>query len=190
MNETWTWVAVAAAVVMVLLVLVMVRMASHRRRTQALHDQFGPEYDRVVGDTDGRRGKRAAEGELSSRADDRDDLEIVVLAPGARERYAARWQETQAKFVDAPGVALAQAGSLLDEVMADRGYPVDDFDRQTDLISVDHPRLVENYRAAHAEQVRAEQGDGGSDTEAMRDAMLRYRSLFDELLTPEATPVA
>jgi hypothetical protein len=175
---------IVAAVVIALLVLVIaIAAARSRRRDQQLHERFGPEYDRTVGDRRGR-DRRHARDDLADRLEEREQLDIHPLGPGVRERYIERWQETQARFVDAPQDALSQAETLLDQVMRERGYPVDDdFDRQADLISVDHPDLVENYRGAHSLRVQADRRT--ADTEAMRDAMLRYRSLFDELLAPE-----
>jgi hypothetical protein len=189
MSDELIVVLVAVGVVVVLAIAVLAwRARSHRRTTERLHGRFGPEYDRVVGDADGRRGKRSAEAELADRAEQRDSLDIHPLGEGARERYAARWRETQATFVDAPGPALDEAEALLQQVMAERGYPVESFDEQSALISVDHPGLVENYREAHATRERI--GQGGTDTETMRTAMLRYRSLFDELLAPGDAQVA
>jgi hypothetical protein len=186
MGDGMIWVVVAIAVV-VLLVLVVVAMSARRRRaTGRLHDRFGPEYDRVVGEADSRRERRAAESDLAERAEQRDRLEIRPLSSGARERYSVRWQETQAHFVDTPAPALEEADALLVQVMEERGYPVEGFDEQAALISVDHPQLVQDYREAHA--TRDAVRHGNADTEQMRHAMLRYRSLFDELLAPDDAP--
>jgi hypothetical protein len=172
---------VAAVVVVVLLVaLAMWRASRRRRERERLQERFGPEYDRMVDEDAGRRQRRSAEAELAQRAEQR---------AGQRERYAERWQETQARFVDAPAPALDEAESLLAQVMQERGYPVDEgFEQQSALISVDHPQLVENYRQAHS--IRDRIRNGGADTEAMRTAMLRYRSLFDELLAPDGQRVS
>jgi hypothetical protein len=176
-------VVVGVAVLVAVIAFLAWRASRRRRTTDQLHDRFGPEYDRVVGDANGRRGRRSAEAELADRADQRDRLDIRPLDVRARERYAARWRETQATFVDAPAPALDEAEALLQQVMAERGYPVESFEEQSALISVDHPGLVENYREAHA--TRAQIRQGGTDTEALRSAMLRYRSLFDELLAED-----
>jgi hypothetical protein len=189
MSDALMWTIIAIAVVVAaFVVFVLWRARRHRARTEQLHDRFGPEYDRVVGDADGRRQRRSAESELAERAEQRDQLEIRPLGAGARERYSQRWRETQATFVDAPAPALDQAEALLVQVMGDRGYPVEQFEERAALISVDHPQLVENYRQAHATRDRVREGD--ADTETMRNAMLRYRSLFDELLAPDDTAVA
>lgn len=183
MSDLAIVILVVAAVVIVVVVAAAL-VAARRRRVRQLHDQFGPEYDRVVGTADGRRERRSARDELADRVERHDQLDLRPLDPGARDRYLERWHGTQAMFVDDPGPALAQAESLLDQVMAERGYPVESFEEQAALISVDHPQLVENYRSAHA--LRDRVGQPGTDTEAMREAMLRYRSLFDELLAPAA----
>jgi hypothetical protein len=189
-DETIVILVVAAAVVVLLLVALAVWSARRRRhRSEQLHERFGPEYDRMVDDDARRRDRRAAESELAARAEQRDQLEIRPLGPGQRERYTVRWQETQAHFVDAPAPALDEAEALLTQVMQERGYPVDDgFEQQSALLSVDHPQLVENYREAH--RVRDRIRSGGTDTETMRTAMLRYRSLFDELLAPDEQSVS
>jgi hypothetical protein len=187
MSNSAIAILIAAAVVAII-VIVVALLAMRRRRAQRLHDRFGPEYDRVVGSADGRRDRRSAQEDLAERVERHDQLQLRPLDPGARDRYLERWHDTQAAFVDTPGPALAQAEALLDQVMAERGYPVDDFEEQAALISVDHPQLVDNYRSAHA--LRDQVGRPGTDTESMRDAMLRYRSLFDELLAPEDSHAA
>ena len=110
----------------------------------------------------------------------REQLEIRPLAPEERERYRQEWQNVQARFVDAPETALRESDLLVTRVMRDRGYPMEEFDQRAADVSVDHPEVVENYRAAHAVYVRLEAGD--SDTEALRQAMVHYRALFQELL--------
>jgi hypothetical protein len=189
-DEAIVIVVIAAVVIVALLVVLAVWSASRRRRRrERLQERFGPEYDRMVDDDAGRRQRREAESELAEREQRRDQLEIRPLGPGQRERYAERWRETQAHFVDAPAPALDEAETLLQQVMQERGYPVDEgFEQQSALISVDHPQLVENYREAHATRDRIR--NGGTDTEAMRTAMLRYRSLFDELLAPDGQHVS
>lgn len=181
-DEMIVILVVIGVVVVLVLALLAWRARRHRRTSEHLHGRFGPEYDRMLGDASGRRERRSAEAELADRAEQRDRLDLRPLGEGARERYATRWRETQAMFVDDPAPALDQAEALLQHVMAERGYPVDSFEEQSALISVDHPSLVENYREAHATRERIRQG--GTDTETMRTAMLRYRSLFEELLVP------
>jgi hypothetical protein len=167
------WLLVA--VIVVLLCVVGVLLYRQRRSTQ-LREGFGPEYDRVVEE----RGPRVGEAELRERFDRRRSYDIRPLEPEARDRYAERWRATQAQFVDQPASALADADRLVAEVMRERGYPVEDFDQQADDVSVDHPHVVEHYRKAHAIQSAR---DGS--TEDLRQALVHYRALFDELLETE-----
>jgi hypothetical protein len=175
----WVWVLIAVAVVAVLALVVWQALA--KRRTSRLQGQFGPEYDRTVGAADSRR---EAEAELAAREERRRELEIRPLSETARERYVASWQAVQVQFVDAPREAVASADSLIQSVMADRGYPVDDFEQRAADVSVDHPHVVENYRQGHR---LAQASAGGKDsTEDLRQAMRHYRALFDELVEPDA----
>ena len=139
-----------------------------------MKERFGPEYDRTIEAADGRR---QAEAELAAREERREQLSIRPLPEGARERYSAEWNEVQAGFVDAPDDAVRQADDLVSQVMSDRGYPMDDFDQRASDISVDHPMVVENYRAAR--RVYASVKRGNATTEEERMAMRHYRSLFD-----------
>lgn len=180
--STTTIVIVVIAVVIVAAIAVSIAVRrSHERRAE-LADRFGPEYDRTAGAADGARDRRRAEHELAERADRRDDLDIHPLPVEAREKYSEQWHQAQARFVDEPQAAIGEAEQLLDAVMRERGYPVDGFEEQAALVSVDHADVVENYRAAHRISDRAH--DGAVTTEDLREAMLRYRSLFDELLAP------
>jgi hypothetical protein len=169
------WIIVAVVVVLVLAAVFVV--AQRRRRTQALQGRFGPEYDRTLERTDSRR---AAETELQQRQERRDALDIRPLSPAARDRFASSWEATQRRFVDDPPGAVGEAHRLVIVVMRERGYPTDDFDQRAADVSVDHPELVENYRAAHDISRRSE--SGGASTEELRQAALHYRALFDELL--------
>jgi len=175
--QPWTWVLlIVVLIVIVLLVAVLMR----QRRTAGLRDRFGPEYDRTIDTTDDKRG---AEQELLDRARRREKLDIRPLPEAARARYAEQWRGIQERFIDDPAGSVGAAHTLLDQVMAERGYPTRDFEEQADLVSVDHPRVVENYRAAYA--VYQRQSTGQATTEEMRDALVRYRSLFEDLLRPE-----
>ena len=174
--QPWLWVLL---IVVVAVVIVAAVAASRQRRTANLRDKFGPEYERAVDASDDRRG---AEHELLDRARRRDRLEIRPLPEAARARYAEQWRGIQERFIDDPAGSVTAAHTLLDQVMAERGYPTHDFEEQADLVSVDHPRVVENYRAAYA--VNQRQRDGQATTEDLRDALVRYRSLFEELLHP------
>jgi hypothetical protein len=172
-----TGVLITIIVIVVLLAVVGV-FAAQRMRSQRLQQQFGPEYQRTVT----RAGdRRAAESELAGRAKERRELEIVALDPAVQSRYRDEWRQTQATFVDDPAGATRSADELVSRVMHDRGYPVDDdFDHQAAAVSVDHPRVVENYRAAHAVFRANERGLASTDD--LRQAFVHYRSLFAELL--------
>jgi hypothetical protein len=173
-----TWVIVA---ILVIVVIVLVVLLVRSRRSQQLQDDFGPEYGRVVAE---RGDRRAAESELAERRERRSRLEIRELEPAARDRYADRWAAAQREFVDQPAHAVGEADALVTEVMRERGYPVsEDFEQRAADVSVDHPGVVEHYRAAHAISGRATQGEAG--TEDLRQAMVHFRALFDDLLGHE-----
>jgi hypothetical protein len=171
----WAWALVAVGALVV--VALVIGQAMKQRRTRALQGRFGPEYDRTL---DGAESKRDAEAELSARADRRDELEIRPLTTAARERYLVEWQRVQAKFVDNPDGAVRDADMTIQSVMADRGYPVDDFEQRAADVSVDHPQVVENYRLGHRLARASSLGDG--TTEDLRQAMQHYRLLFEELV--------
>jgi hypothetical protein len=174
----WVWVLIVIAIVAVVAVVIWQALA--RRRTGRLQQRFGPEYDRAV---DSAEGKRQAEAELQAREERRERLEIRPLSQSARARYVETWRVTQAQFVDDPRTAVSSADSLIQSVMAERGYPVEDFEQRAADVSVDHPQVVENYRAGHR-LARASAGD--DSTENLRQAMKHYRALFDELVEPDA----
>ena len=173
----WSWILIAAAVVIAVVVGVMVARANRRKRTDRLREHFGPEYERAVGEA-GDQG--AAEKELVERERKRKKLDIVALAPESRAKYAEHWHTVQTAFVDDPSRAVGDADRLVTQVMRERGYPIDDFEQRAADISVDHPNVVDHYRAAHAIHVAQEHGDIG--TEAQREAFVHYRALFEKLL--------
>ncbi len=177
---TWGWIPIGIAILVVLVVIVAAIIA-RQRRTAALRDRFGDEYERTVGAAPGRR---SGEAQLRSREQERSGLSIRSLPEASRLRFAEEWREIQTRFVDQPAQAVSAADTLVTRVMEQRGYPVADFDKRSDLISVDHPGLVENYRYAHG--VNERNLAQRATTEELRDAFLRYRSLFDELLRPDA----
>jgi hypothetical protein len=176
---SWVWVLIAIAVVAILAVVVW--QALTHRRTGRLQQQFGPEYDRTLGKAD---SKRDAEAELHAREERRQQLEVRPLSQTARDRYLQTWQTVQAQFVDDPHGAVASADSLIQSVMAERGYPVEDFDQRAADISVDHPQVVENYR--HGHRLAQASANGSDSTEDLRQAMRHYRALFDELVEAAA----
>ena len=167
---------VAILVVIVLLAL-LAFFAGRQRRSRQLKDTFGPEYDRTVEQAGDRR---AAEAELLERTGRREGFDIVPLEPEARARYVEAWRHTQAQFVDEPAEATREADRLITSVMRDRGYPVDDFEQRAADISVDHPQVVDDYRAAHAIAARNDRSE--ATTEDLRQALVHYRSLFEDLL--------
>ena len=149
-----------------------------KRQTGKLRTKFGgAEYDRAVKE-DGSR--RHAEAGLKERTERVESLNIRPLAPGDRARFVESWSRVQARFVDGPGGAVTEADQLLRDVMSTRGYPVSDFEQRAADISVDHPLVMENYRTAHAIAVRQTQGQ--ANTEDLRQAMIHYRTLFEDLV--------
>ena len=171
------WVLIA---VVILLLAVVAVLVARQQRSRRLKEGFGPEYDRVVAE---RGDQRSAERELLERRERRKQFEIRDLEPVVRDQYLERWEDTQRRFVDEPAAAVTAADLLVQEVMRGRGYPVaDDFEQRAADISVDHPVLVENYRAAHAISVRADNGQ--ATTEDLRQSMVHFRALFDDLLEP------
>jgi hypothetical protein len=179
---TWVWVVIVIAV---LVVVALVVMGARRRRTAMLRGHFGPEYDRAVENSE---DQRAAEANLRAREKQRAQFDLQPLPEATRLSFASEWRDLQERFVDQPAQATGAADTLITRVMEARGYPMKDFDAQAELVSVDHPDTVENYRFAHAVQQRAEMQQ--ASTEDLREALLRYRSLFDELLRPEGNGAA
>jgi len=174
------------ALVWIIVVIALIAIAAigwtawRKQRTDALRDRFGPEYDRTAAETSSRR---EAESELSSRVKRRDDLDIHPLAPAVVVRYAERWREVQEGFVNDPKEAVADSDRLVQDVMRDRGYTVDDFEQRAADLSVDHGDVVDNYRAGHAIALAC-QMDRAS-TEDLRQAVVHYRVLFQRLLVTD-----
>jgi hypothetical protein len=179
---TWVWVVI---VIVVVVVVALVAVGFRRRRTTALRDRFGPEYDRAVENSDDRH---AAEAGLRAREKQRAQFDVKPLPEATRLRFADEWRDLQERFLDEPAQAADAADALITRVMEARGYPMKDFDAQAELVSVDHPDTVENYRLAHAVQQRSLTQQ--ASTEDLREALLRYRSLFNELLRPEGNDAA
>src|ERR1700751_2262423 len=148
-----------------------------QRRSQTLRQRFGPEYDRVLRQ-EGTRAK--AENVLEYRKRRLEKIHLRPLDPSQRETFASWWKAVQARFVDDPAGAFADADVLLNEAMSARGYPMSDFEQRAADVSVDHPEVVENYRAAH--KIAVLHGRGQANTEDLRKALVHYRFLFQELL--------
>ena len=173
--DAWIWIVIAVAVVLVLVVVVMAM--SRKRRRAHLQGRFGSEYGRTVDDAGNRR---AAERDLREREAKHDELELRPLSEASRQRYTQQWTEMQSAFVDRPQVAVAEADRLITDLMRERGYPVDDFETRSQLVSVDHPDVVQNYRTAHT--IAARNIEGRTSTEDLRQAVISYRALFEEML--------
>lgn len=179
--EAWMWIVIAVAAVVAIALVAWAMMS--KRRTDHLRQQFGPEYDVAMSEAESRR---SAEADLEARRERRERLRIRPLPPESRDRYAEKWRDVQARFVDSPALALQTADVLVSELMLERGYPAAaDFEQRAADVSVDHPEVVRNYRMAHT--VSQEATHDAADTERMRQGLVHYRALFDELLEDETT---
>jgi hypothetical protein len=165
------------ALVVIIAVVVAILVRERRKKTEHLRAHFGSEYERTVLE---RGSERNAEAALAAREERVESLKIHDLAPAERVRFLTEWQTVQSRFVDHPRGAVIEADDLVASLMNARGYPVADFEQRAADISVNHPRVVENYRSAHAIAQRPTSTE--ITTEDMRTAMLQYRALFDELL--------
>ncbi|HTJ36551.1 MAG TPA: hypothetical protein VL738_25305 [Dactylosporangium sp.] len=175
MSSTTTALAV---IVIVLIVIAAVVVGIGRyRRSRELRKRFGPEYERVIAEQPSRR---AAERDLQGRERRHAELSLKELEPDQRQRYAEQWQRTQAHFVEQPEVATREADELVTKVMADRGYPVGDFDTQVQDLSVEHAETLGHYREAH--EINQVNERGQASTEQLRQALMHYRILFAELV--------
>ena len=172
MDSTVIWVLIAVVLIGAIALITLSRV-----RSQRLRQQFGPEYDRTIR-TEGN--VRKAEAALEARAKRVATLHIRPLTPADADRFDTSWRAVQARFVDDPKGAVTEADRLVGEVMAARGYPVGDFEQRVADISVDHPDVVMNYRAAR--EVALQHAEGKASTEDLRQAMVHYRALFTDLL--------
>lgn len=173
--------AIVIAIVVAIVIAGLVFLALRRRRSDKLRSRFGPEYERTMQDVGDRR---RAEAELHERQKRVSKLDIRPLSVSERDRFTAAWQMIQAEFVDQPKEAVIKADDLLTQVMRARGYPIEDFEQRSADLSVDHPSVVQNYRAGREIAVRDQQGQGV--TEDLRQAMIHFRALFDELVGDSA----
>lgn len=177
MDQNRMMIVIAVLVVAIIVIAAIAFVNSRKRRGLQLQKRFGPEYDRVLkqeGDP------RKAEGVLEFRQKRREKFKIHPLSGADRSSFATRWSEVQARFVDDPRGAVTVADSLVTDVMQARGYPIGEFDQRAADLSVDYPLIVENYRAAH--DIALRHGEGKASTEDLRQAMVHYRLLFQELL--------
>jgi hypothetical protein len=168
---------IVVAAVAVLVVLAIAWMVVQQRRRVHLKDRFGPEYDQAVR---AHHDPRVAERELVARERRVATLEITPLTRDDAARFSEAWRGIQSRFVDDPKAAVVDADRLVDEVMRTRGYPLVDFEQRAADISVDHPRVVANYRAARVVAERNARGE--TNTEELRQALVHYRELFADLL--------
>ena len=167
----------AGAVILVIAILVWLYVQKRRSTTADLRQKFGPEYERAVLK---HGSERKAEATLVDRQERVEKLNIRPLDPMEYERFLKRWESVQSRFVDSPKGAVAEADDLVSALMKARGYPVSDFDQRAADVSVDHPRVVENYRSAHEIALRV--GKAETTTEELRTAMIHYRWLIEELM--------
>ncbi len=173
-----TQIAIVIAVVVIAAVAIGILLFARKRRTARLRTQFGgAEYTRAVKEGG---SQRKAEAALDKRSDRVEALHIRALGAGDRARFVDSWRRVQARFVDGPGGAVTDADQLLGDVMSTRGYPMSNFEQRAADISVDYPLVLENYRSAHEIAIR--QTHGQASTEELRQAMIHYRTLFDELV--------
>src|SRR5437762_1305654 len=179
--------AQTSAMVVTVLVLALMGFAAwlfyRQHQSHRLEKHFGSEYHRAL---DGHGSRSKAEAELKAREKRVRQLNIVPLMPDDANRFTQSWKALQARFVDNPKGVVAEADQLVRELMARRGYPMADFEHRAADISVDHPAVVDHYRSAQAIAARDQRGE--ADTEALRQAVVHYRALFDELLEVR-TPV-
>ena len=170
-------IIVAITVTALILVAIGVWYFIRRRRSQQLRERFGPEYQQMVRTL---KDRDVAEAELRHREKRVSQFHIVPLSPRECTEYQQSWLAIQSQFVDQPETAVADANRLVEEVMERRGYPMAGFEQSAADLSVDHPAVVENYRAAHRIAERSQRG--GADTEELRQAVVHYRALFQDLL--------
>ena len=179
-----TYILIAVVLILVIMGAFLWPLMARRKRSDRLHDQFGSEYDYTVqalGD------EKKAQTELEERQTHVKTLDIHPLSDNEHKRYLADWAAVQSKFVDEPGQAIVDADRFIMEVMQLRAYPISDFEQRAADISVSYPSLVSNYRAGRVIAIKNQENQ--ADTEELRQAMIYYRSLFDELLVTDAVVV-
>jgi hypothetical protein len=190
MNTTWTVGAItftAWQIVLILAALAVIAAGLYlyiqQARKKRLRKKYAPEYDRLISEGNSRA---TAEAELLRRERRVERYRLRSLKRGERERFATAWRAAQARFVEDPRMAVAEADELVCRVMRERGYPIGDFDQRAEDISVDHPEVVINYRAAHDIALRDHAQP--VETEDLRRAMVHYKALFEDLLEEHVAP--
>jgi hypothetical protein len=176
-NDPQTVIIGAVLLVAVIAAIYLIMRERRRTRSRQLQERFGPEYNRVV-QTVGDRDR--AEAELKAREERVERLKLIKLPESEAARFAKEWEVLQSRFVDNPTAVVGEADHLVRELMLRRGYPMTDFERRAADISVHHPAVVENYRAAQTIAARNQRGE--ASTEDLRKAVVHYRVLFEELL--------
>jgi hypothetical protein len=183
---TYTQITIAVVLLVVLVMIVVALYMQHRKtRTLALRNRFGSEYDREV---KMHPSARQAEAKLASRTNRVETLKLRDLAATEHERFVTEWRSVQARFVDHPKAAVIEADELINSLLEARGYPQAGFEQRASDVSVTYPRVMEDYRVAHAIAMRP--GDKEATTEELRTAMIQYRSIFDELVQSKLSPRA
>ena len=174
LDPTLIWIAIGAVVL--LAVIFLFARGARRSRSESLRETFGTEYNHVVRE----KGRKRGEEELLTRAEEVRDIEIRPLSASDTERYRGEWQRIESRFVERPTTAVVEADELIASIMRGQGYPIGDFERHAAHLAVKHPNVVSHYRAGH-DAIDANR-DGKSSTEELRQAMLHYRALVNELL--------
>lgn len=172
-----TIIAIVVIVIIVLIALGVWWSARQRKVSQA-QQQFGSEFDRAVEEHGGN--KQAAASDLEDRKERVEQVTIHPLTADERQQYADEWKSIQTQFVDDPGDAVTRADDLITRVMDRIGYDANEYGQREDVVSVKYPDAVENYRKAH--DIAQMQENGEASTEDLRDAMLRYRTLFEQIV--------
>lgn len=175
--STTTIVLIIIAVVLLLALLVIGGKAFGRRKERDdVRERFGPEYDRL----ERERDPDQAVDELKERQERRERFDIRELDPARRDHFQAQWHDIQREFVDHPSTAVARADALIQDVMRERGYPVEDFEQRAADLSVDHPEVVQHYRQGHDLAARSDADE--ATTEQLREGFIHYRELFAALV--------
>ena len=181
-DPQYIWIGLIALAVIIAIALIA--RGARKSRSVALKDKFGSEYDHAVNHVGSRK---RAEQELLARQEEVSRHDIRPLQAAQRDRYRADWTKIEQHFVDRPTMAVAEADELVADIMRVMGYPMGDFEKHAAALSVTHPRVIEHYRAGHKVITSA---PGSTTTEDLRQSMLHYRALFDELIGAAKTDVA
>ena len=181
-DPIWIWIGLAALALIVIVGLIA--RGSRRSRTESLREKFGNEYDHAVGAAGNRK---RAERELVARTQEVEKFDIRPLTAAQRDRYRGDWQRVEQHFIERPTAAVVEADELVADIMRVQGYPMGDFEKHAAHLSVTQPRVVEHYRAGHHV---IEGAPGSATTEDLRQSMLHYRSLIDQLLGETVGDVA